>query len=208
MKPESRRWFDLAYEVTRGVPFAFVTGHVCDEFIRRYFGRDTPYGELERLKHVSRHYARKLPPEEDFEEEKARILETLTPELRRRLPFVDTAVYFGTVRGDIDIGLISREGIPDEWLFGAIPPKDSVVKGYPIVDWGAVEHFKSASGGELALKIRDSRLVHLGATELPPEEHEYVKGVVYGAQVLWGDEVELEAMKAAFEGKIIIPGEV
>ncbi len=207
MKPESREWFDVAYKVTRGVPFGFVTGHVCDRFIRMYFGNDTPYGMVERLKHISRHFAEKMPPEEDFEEEKTRVLGTLAPELRRKLPFVDTAVYFGTVRGDIDIGLISREGIPDEQLFGAIPPKDPVVKGYPIVDWGAVDRFRSASGGELATKIRDSRLAHLGVTELPPEEHEYVKGVVYGAKLLWGDEVELEAMRLAFEGKIIVPGE-
>ncbi len=208
MRPESRRWFDLAYRVTKGVPFAFVTGRCCDRFIRRYFGNDTPYGELERLKCVSRHYAAKMPPEEDFKEEKARILETLAPELRRRLPFVDTAVSFGTVRGDIDIGLISREGIPDERLFGAIPPRDPLVKGYPIVDWGTVEHFRSASGGDLASKIRGSRMNHLGVTELPPEEHEYVGGVVYSAQVLWGDETELESMKAAFERKVFVPGEV
>ena len=77
MKSDFRIWFDSVYEflVATSFPFGFVTGEVLDEdLLRLAKGRYTPE-QLVRIKQIFKHYMDRLPLEDDFVEEKARVLE-------------------------------------------------------------------------------------------------------------------------------------
>jgi len=197
MRPESRTWFDSAYQNTRGrLHFGLATGEVYDADLRRIAGCRVTEEELCRLKGIFRQLYERPPPEEDFLEERQAVLAGLVPKLRRRLPSAEAAVQFGRVTGDIDIGLISPCVISDGELYAAIPPGSDMVLAYPMVDWDALYWFRAGSGRELAEKIAASRLLSRGCETLDPWEQAYVIATLDTAKLLWGNPEELSAMKA------------
>jgi hypothetical protein len=197
MNTESRKWFDRAYEFTRGVfPFGIVTGEFEEECIKRITRNSLSDEELSLVKTAAHTLYEILPTEEDFQEEKESILNRLVPELKKKFYFVDTAVMFGRVRGDIDIGLISRCREFDKKLLVAIYPNCDIIKKYPIVDWDALYWFKSRNGKELTSKIIKSRLMSNNTNELSIGEMQYVRDTVYNARLLWGNKGELSSMKS------------
>jgi len=201
MDKESRDWFDNAYDFTRGLfPFGILIGYVSIEDMKRICHKfDMNDEELKKVRYIASQFYKKMPPEEDFQEEKENILNTFVPELREKLDFVRSVIIFGRIKGDIDIGLISSYGIPDDQLFGAIQPGCEFVKKYPIVDWDSIIYFKSRSGGELASRIIDYRLIHDSTKKMSHEQLQYIENTIYNAKLIWGDMKELDEMKKTFE---------
>lgn len=199
----SRRWFDNAYNFTGGVfPFDMVCEKYTEEDLMRYTRYSLGEGAIKRIINIASNFLEKLPSEEDFQEEKEAILERLVPNLQRKLYYVDTAVMFGRVRGDIDIGLISPNGIQEDELSNVIYTECDIAIFYPILDCDGLYFFRSKNGAELAKKIIKSRLIagDIENTEnLDSGEWEYIKDTIHKARLLWGDENELCLMKSFFE---------
>jgi hypothetical protein len=199
MLQESRKWFDSAYKFTEGIlPFGYVTGEFQEDNLKRLARNQLDSNELIKLGEWIRSFHKNLPPKEDFKEEKEAVLSYLVPDLKKKLYFVDAAILFGRIVGDIDIGLIDYD-CHDKEFSEAVYLGCEIVKKYPIVDWDALYFFKSKNGKELASKILSSRLLP-NQTRLDNGELEYVKQTVYTARLLWGNENELASMKNYIEG--------
>lgn len=194
MKKESRKWFKLAYRLTSGVlPFSILTSK---DLTKEHLKKIVPFADEDFLTAIVERvpvFYEKLPSSQDFIEEKNRIFRKLIPELKQKLSFVETAVLFGSLRNDIDIGLISEKEIPDE----IISRDDRIITKYPIVDWNALSYFVSKNGYELAERIAGTRLI-LKENTLDKNEIAYIKGTIYNSKVLWGDEKQLQLMKDFF----------
>ncbi|MEI6732187.1 MAG: hypothetical protein WCK90_05940 [archaeon] len=199
MRSESRKWFDCAYEQTHGwLPFGIFTGKVDRRDLEMIDGGVMSTSQLDELEKIIAVYHSKMPPVEDFREEKERIYPMFTEDLKRVLPFVETAVSFGSVQGDIDLGLICSEELSDGSLREAIVQSDMPSK-YRIVDWDTTVYFKSYDGGELVRKIAQSRRDARGSEVLPDYERLYIDSTVNRSRILYGCESRLEEMKKELE---------
>jgi len=197
MNQESREWFDKAYEFTGGMfPFGILTGYVDVKDMRRICQKFTmTEEEFNKIRYIANQFYKKIPSKEDFNEEKKNILKTFIPEIREKLNFVESAIHFGRIQGDIDIGLISSYGISDDQIFCTIQPGCEFVKKYPIVDWDSLVYFKSRNGNELASRINNSRLISENTKKMNRKQFEYIENTIYNARLLWGDIKELDEMK-------------
>ena len=186
MKKESREWFDQVYEFSEGIfPFGFVTAPIGLEEIR--IGTRNLYDEkvILKIKEKADYLFQKILPEEDFLEEKKRVLKRLLPELAKRLPFIDTVIMFGRVIGDIDIGLIADYNDIEDRVISELRGNKKIFRKYPIVDWSAMDYFISRNGEEFCKKLINSRLIAERKNLFSPCEYCYVRStidntIVYG----------------------------
>ena len=204
MKPESRAWFDAAYVVTGGLPFALATSPTTEEgvkwFFANYYKREISDEDAKMWTERFTRLYEMRPPAEDFKEEKRTILEKLLPDLYEKLSFVETCILFGSLIGDIDLGLITPQGISEEGIYEAVPK--SMADQYSIVDWNSIFYFRCRSGAEFVDKIIRSRLDRRDIEGLDQEEEQYVRDTINTTIVLWGNQEELAAMKSALEEKL------
>ncbi len=205
MSPEARRWFDSVYDGIRGTgfvhPFGNFTNEVTDEEIRMQYGISgvtLPGKRLEYLRDVFRRFRESRPSPEEFAEEKEEILRRAAPEMQRIFCFADSAVSFGRLVGDIDIGLLSSHGISDDEIIYSIRQGAGrrLIEKYPIIDEATLYTFRSKNGEELASKIRNTRHIMSGFRELSLPHYSYICETISGARLIYGNENELESMKA------------
>ncbi|MEA3329494.1 MAG: hypothetical protein U9Q06_02005 [Nanoarchaeota archaeon] len=198
MKRKSRKWFNLAYKCTEGViPFGILTGPNTLDDLRKVFGADSSDEELLEIRKILNDFYMKIPSEEDFVEEKQRVLTDLPSDLHSIFPYASTAIYFGSIIGDLDIGLITEQKINEDKLIKTIRENTDTVRKYPLVDWEGILYFCSMNGLELSSRIAKSRVQTTGK-KLDTKERQYVRETILGAQVLWGDYSELEKMREVF----------
>ncbi|VVB75038.1 Uncharacterised protein [Candidatus Tiddalikarchaeum anstoanum] len=191
MNDNARTWFDSAYSLLGefSIPFGFITSKYKRSDLKQLVcGRS----DVKLVEKEINYFKKSMPKEQDFLEEKERLLNYLVPDLSKALIFVNTAFYFGSVRGDIDIGLINP-GITDENLDNNLIGLRSK---YPLVDWNCLYHFKSETGKEfvnkLAYEIID-KCILVGADNLIIDS--FVRPYILNAKLLWGNPEELEFMK-------------
>ena len=203
MSGEAREWFDRAYALTGGFfPFGVVTNGTLedlgDESIRKITGYRIDDYTLRKFRQECAALHTSMPSEDDFREEKGKVLETLLPELREKLHFIGTAVIFGRVMGDIDIALIDPNTANWELLFDAVDRE--MVQRYPIVDWNSMCELMSKNGEDFVGKLAYVRQLANKSKSLPPREIDYIRQTVETAGILWGNPVELEAMQLSVDG--------
>jgi hypothetical protein len=196
MDEKSRQWFDDVYSLMEGLPsFAIFTNKVRYEHVEELFKNYKVTVAKDEIKHFEEIFDilyKHLPPEQDFIEEKARIMSVLTPKLKEKIGWVETAVSFGKFRGDIDLCLISPYEIQTEKLFEALPRKDPILSEYPIVDWDTLLYFQCKNGQEFADKIIKSAQDE----KYCPER---IKQNLCSAKLMWGNEKEIDLMKSRLE---------
>ena len=189
MKKENREWFDQVYEFTEGVlPFGFATGIPTIEEIKKMTRELYDERTMQKIQEKSSYFLKKVPPEEDFLEEKKRVLKRLLPELAKRLPFIDTVIMFGRMVGDIDIGLIADYNDIEDRVISELRGDKKIFRKYPIVDWNAMDYFISRTGEEFCKKLINSRLIAEQKYLFSPCEYCYVRSTIDNAMILWGDE--------------------
>jgi len=198
MRSKSRKWFDGVSDFLRHSEFTigFLTGAALDEDILRLAKRDYSPGEFKKLKRLFECYYTNLPPTEDFEEEKSGIFRDLVPKLRSCLSFVETAVSFGRVRGDIDLALISEDNVSESKLIETV--KDSRLPSkYPLVDWDTLLIFRCKDGtdfGNRLLKLKG----FVCDGKIPMFVYEGIGETIENAKLLWGNGDELRRAKEYF----------
>jgi hypothetical protein len=197
MDKQSRAWFDSVYRYCSGkFPIRFLIGefeHV--DLVRATSGRYTE-DEYRQIEAMAGFYHQHLPPEEAFYEEKKIVLPNLAKDLYNYLPMAGTAVHFGKVVGDIDIGLICDE-LDSEELEGMLVENKALVKAYPLVDWDSLPYLLSGSPGEFVQKIVHSRQVSRDMPQLPEEEVAYIKETLLGTKLLWGSEECVDTIRSS-----------
>jgi len=196
MDNKSRQWFDDVYGLMENLPsFAIFTNRVKYWHVEELFKNYKVNPTKDDLKYFEGLFAllyKHLPPEQDFIEEKTRILGELAPKLKEKIGWVETAVSFGKFRGDIDLCLISPYEIQTEKLFEALPKKDPILSEYPIVDWDTLLYFQCRNGEEFADKIIKSAQDE----KYCPER---IKQNLYSVKLMWGNEKEIDVMKSRLE---------
>jgi len=200
MNKKSRKWFDLAYEHSGGkIPFCFFTKEILNTWLEHFFGRNDSEFFSDLIKRNKR-FVETMPSEKEFLEEKRRVLKSAIPHLRNYLPFIDTAITFGSIRGDIDIGLIKYGNFSKEQNMKILYPGERLMAKYPLIDWNSLPVFSSASGNGLTLKIITSRCDDVSKSKLLSKvEKDYIKETISRASILWGDKRELANMTSCLE---------
>ena len=193
MDIDSKQWFEKAYSLTQGVlPFGYVTGEITIEEVSSLFPEFSPK-EVKNIVLSSYKLHSRLPKEEDFIEEKERVITNINPLFIDLFPYADSAVTFGAIRGDLDIGLISRKYTP-RLIANILNENISLMEKFPIVDWNALYFFVSPNGRSLAEKIIQTREIILGKERLPLEKN-YIKFTFNSSRLLWGDEEVIKPIK-------------
>lgn len=193
MKAWEQRWFGDVYFVINelDMPFGFFTSYVEMSDLKRSFPK-WEERELAFLEKVIKKYQKKKPSEKAFLEEKEKIIPSLKNDLQERLPFVETAVQFGSTIGDIDIGLIALKGKEEVYNLATDP---KIRKQYPLVDWNSLIYFRSIYGFGITSKMADSRTIVTGRKKLSIVEKKYITDTVNNSQLLWGDPECLNSMR-------------
>jgi len=198
MQAKSREWFDDVYSLAKDFPtFAVFTNEVKYEdmlkMLKNYNYKTKRIEEDARfLTDMFARLYKHIPSEEDFMEEKTRILEELTPKLKEKIGWVETVVSFGKIKGDIDLCLISPSGISEEKLFKTLPRNDPILSEYPLVDFGTLLYFKCKNGEEFADRI-------IKNSENLKYDKERLKQNLYSARLMWGNGQEIDIMKSRLE---------
>jgi hypothetical protein len=207
MDIKNRIWFDKVYDFTqRGfpsngnillvetLPFGLFTGPLTKEDIKCFsnLGLDN-----KTLKEAKKFY-KNLPQARDFLEEKERLYPQIKEYFQRLMPFVDTAITFGRIRGDIDIALISKDGTQREDLERAVE-KNQLTTLFPIIDWNGLYWFYSTNGLEVYNKMIQSQ--QMIKEKLFKSLKENVEKPIEGARLLYGNEEELSRMNSPFDYK-------
>jgi len=207
MEKSSREWFDYVYEISAGwLPFCMFNNKCRrEDLIHLTRNYNLNPDEIDRLEEISSACSKSLPSEQDFIEEKRRIYPQLTEDLRSVLPDLETLISFGSIQGDIDLGIISSIPITDGQIDTFV--KKEIIERYPLVDWDSLWFFKSTDGYELTQRIIKSRelCLNLNNSPLPLNEKEYIQTTVALAEILHGSEERLLEMKKEFFKFLILP---
>ncbi len=204
MKKESRKWFDQVYEFTEGIlPFGFATGIPTIEEIKMMTRELYDEGTIQKMQEKFNYFFKKHPSEEDFLEEKKRVIKSLLPELTKRLPFIDSVIMFGRLVGDIDIGLIADYNDIEDSVISELRRDKKMFRKYPIVDWNAMDYFISRTGEDFCKKLINSRLIAERRDLFSPCEYCYVRSTIDNAVVLWGNENIIYSMIGTLDKKMI-----
>ena len=194
MNSKSREWFDLAYSFVQGtLPFGFLTGPVDSSGILRILPSASSLEAKEMAQKCSAFYAL-LPSEEDFQEEKARIRKEIAQDLRELFPRAPTALEWGRLRGDLDVGLIS-DYYDSEEICGILRSNREFRRRYPLLDSDSLVYFVSSTGKEIACKLRESRFESEETLCLNDLQIRYLSDTIQGARLLWGNPNELMGMR-------------
>ncbi len=197
MDRKSRAWFDSVYRYCSGrLPVGFFIGEFDHEDLVRVTGGRYTGDEYSQIEGMAGYFQQHLPSAEAFSEEKGIILLSLSSDLYHALPMVETAVHFGKVVGDIDIGLLCDE-LDSEQLEDMLKDNNALVAAYPLVDWDALPYFLSRSSEEFVQKIVKSRQVSRDMPQLPEEEIAYIKETLAGTRILWGNSEYVERIRSS-----------
>lgn len=193
MNYNSQRWFKDAYDLVKDIfPFGYLTGLVTPEDVLRLYPTITPEKAGILVNHLSKFF-KTLPSKKDFIEEKGKVTKKLIPNLKKLFPYVDSAISFGTLRGDLDIGLISNE-YNSQGISNILLQNKTILREFPILDLEALDYFVSKNGKSLAEKIIETRKIIHGPT-LSYEEINYIYSTFNSARLLFGKENHLNEIK-------------
>jgi len=196
MQAKSRMWFDDVYSLAKELPtFAVFTNVIRYKDVKKMFKNCKVNAQKKDIEFFTDMFARlyrHLPSEEDFMEEKQRILEELTPKLKERLGWVETVVSFGKHQGDVDLCLISPSGLSEKKLYETLPRDDPLLSKYPIVDWDTLLNFQCKNGEEFAEKI-------ISNSKWKRYDRNRVRQNLYSARLMWGNGQEIDIMKSRLE---------
>ncbi len=194
MNSKSREWFDLAYSFVQGtLPFGFLTGPVDSSGILRILPGASSSEAREIAQRCSAFYAL-LPSEEDFQEEKTRIGKEIIRGLIELFPKAHTAVEWGRLRGDLDIGLISDHYNSEE-IRRILRSSREFRRRYSLLDFDSLVYFVSSTGKEIARKLRESRFESEETRCLNDLQMRYLSHTLQRTQLLWGNPNELAGMR-------------
>ena len=112
---------------------------------------------------------------------------------------METAVCFGSVRGDIDIGLISSQRPSNNELDEILPP---ILNQYPIVDQRSITYFKSRDAVEFVDRMILTNFEQYGLEHLHRRARKNVRKAIKSAKLMWGDESVIEGMHDVLEYRI------
>jgi len=200
MKKKFRTWFDDAYNFTHGVlPFWTVTAPLNKRDIYSLIQLGLDNELLKKILEEVKKFYRHLPTTGAFLEEKERLYPQIVGQFQRFMPFVDSAITFGRIRGDIDIALISKRGISPTDLEKTIK-ENQLTNLFPIVDWNGIFWFYSTGGLEVYNRIFESRLI-INNTIDYKDVKENIEASVENARLLYGDIEELKKMQSPFNYK-------
>lgn len=199
METQSREWFDRAYKLTGGIlPFGVLTRKVNLYTLKHFSGPGWTDEELIKLLKKTEEFCQKIPPLDDFAEEKDRIYPELAKDLTAVFPYAHTGISFGGIVGDIDLGLLTVKEVSERELMGSLREHRAILQKYPMLDGLSLAAFCCRDGHGLLERIVEERVKTI-ERRLDYSEWNYLARIVKSAKTVWGSNQELDRMKEYLE---------